>query len=290
LEVGTGFHPKLSERDNIFLNGAILGMNRREIRFKFDEIVGFAEIGAFIVTPIKRYSCGKYFRLAFAVAAHLEPDIWIVDEVLAVGDAQFQSKCLGKIRVVSRASGRTVLFVSHNMAAVKSLCTRAVWLQRGLVRSVGSAEKLAIDYLNETPVKAGEQRSDFGVRLLAAKIIDGSSGDSISHLIFGEDYQIIIGIETSSPFTRAGMVRKSIASDPVGCPTNKFSKSGADFELRNSGELKRTGGGTPTRFAFSRFPECQTVALLLPHSISGMQLQGHLRDTTLVVQLWLCVL
>ena len=120
LEVGTGFHPELTGRENIYLNGAILGMSRAEIRKKFDEIVAFAEIEKFLDTPVKRYSSGMYVRLAFAVAAHLEPEILIVDEVLAVGDAEFQKKCLGKMDEVSRRDGRTVLFVSHNMGAVTS--------------------------------------------------------------------------------------------------------------------------------------------------------------------------
>ncbi len=131
LEVGTGFHPDLSGRENIYLNGAILGMQRAEIRAKFDEIVAFAEVERFLDTPVKRYSSGMYVRLAFAVAAHLEPEILIVDEVLAVGDAQFQKKCLGKIEDVARNQGRTVLFVSHNMAAVQSLCQRAIFLRGG---------------------------------------------------------------------------------------------------------------------------------------------------------------
>src|ERR1700685_3890330 len=133
LEVGTGFHPELTGRENVFLNGAILGMSRVEIKRKFDEIVAFAEVEKFLDTPVKRYSSGMYVRLAFAVAAHLEPEILIVDEVLAVGDAEFQKKCLGKMEDVSRG-GRTVLFVSHNMAAVERLCTRGILLQQGTVR------------------------------------------------------------------------------------------------------------------------------------------------------------
>jgi len=140
LEVGTGFHPELTGRENIQLNGAILGMHRAEIRSKFDEIVSFAEIEAFLDTPVKRYSSGMYVRLAFAVAAHLEPDILLVDEVLAVGDASFQRKCLGKMGAVAK-EGRTVLFVSHNMTAIQSLCSRAVLLEGGhLIRNGGSAE------------------------------------------------------------------------------------------------------------------------------------------------------
>jgi len=145
-------------------------------------------------------------RLAFAVAAHLEPDILIVDEVLAVGDSQFQSKCLGKIREVSRQDGRTVLFVSHNMAAVKNLCTRAVWLQRGSVRSVGPAEKLVVEYLNEIPVKSTVQRSAFGLTLRSAQILRVKSGDSVTQLIFGEDYQLNVRIAAAEPFTQAGVV------------------------------------------------------------------------------------
>jgi lipopolysaccharide transport system ATP-binding protein len=206
LEVGTGFHPELSGRDNVFLNGAILGMNRAEIRSKFEEIVEFAELGDFIDTPVKRYSSGMYVRLAFAVAAHLEPDILMVDEVLAVGDAEFQSKCLGKIRQVSRQSGRTVLFVSHNMAAVKNLCSRAVWLHRGAVRSVGSAEKLVVEYLNETPAKSSVQQSAHGLNLISAEIHHGRNGTVISNLIFGEDYELIVRVGALSPFTRAGVV------------------------------------------------------------------------------------
>ncbi len=132
LEVGTGFHPELTGRENIFLNGAILGMTRAEIKRKFDEIVAFAEVEKFLDTPVKRYSSGMYVRLAFAVAAHLEPEILVVDEVLAVGDAEFQKKCLGKMQDVSRG-GRTVLFVSHNMAAIQSLCPRALCLEKGAI-------------------------------------------------------------------------------------------------------------------------------------------------------------
>jgi lipopolysaccharide transport system ATP-binding protein len=146
LEVGTGFHPELTGRENIFLNGAILGMTRREIRSKFDAIVEFAEIGKFLDTPVKRYSSGMYVRLAFAVAAHLEPEILLVDEVLAVGDAQFQKKCLGKMSEVSR-QGHTVLFVSHNMTAVRHLCSSCLWLERGLVHEIGSCTEVVEHYL-----------------------------------------------------------------------------------------------------------------------------------------------
>jgi lipopolysaccharide transport system ATP-binding protein len=160
LEVGTGFHQELTGRENIFLNGAILGMRRAEIIRKFDEIVAFAEIERFLDTPVKRYSTGMYVRLAFAVAAHLEPDILIVDEVLAVGDAQFQRKCLGKMGQVA-TGGRTVLFVSHNMAAVQALCSAAIHLHAGTVKATGNAESIVHAYLSEAraPSDLGTGRS-----------------------------------------------------------------------------------------------------------------------------------
>jgi lipopolysaccharide transport system ATP-binding protein len=146
LEVGTGFHPELTGRENIFLNGAILGMGRIEIKRKFDEIVAFAEVEKFLDTPVKRYSSGMYVRLAFSVAAHLEPEILILDEVLAVGDAAFQKKCFGKMGEVS-GSGRTILFVSHNMGAVMSLCQKAIWLDSGRVKQVGPSREVINNYL-----------------------------------------------------------------------------------------------------------------------------------------------
>ncbi len=150
LEVGTGFHPELTGRENIFLNGAILGMTKAETSKKFDEIVAFSEIDRFIDTPVKRYSSGMYVRLAFAVAAHLDPEILIVDEVLAVGDAQFQKKCLGKIQDVADRQGRTVLFVSHNMGAILNLCPRALLLRDGRVLRDGRAASTIQEYLEST--------------------------------------------------------------------------------------------------------------------------------------------
>jgi lipopolysaccharide transport system ATP-binding protein len=149
LEVGTGFHPELTGRENIFLNGAIFGMTRREISKKFDEIVDFAEVERFLETPVKHYSSGMYTRLAFAVAAHLEPDILVVDEVLAVGDAQFQQKCLGKMDEVSRREGRTVLFVSHNMSVIQKLCPTSIWLDHGSIRQYGSTDTVIRGYMSQ---------------------------------------------------------------------------------------------------------------------------------------------
>lgn len=148
LEVGTGFHPEMTGRENIFLNGAILGMRKHEITRKFDEIVAFSGVERYIDTPVKRYSSGMYVRLAFAVAAHLESEILVVDEVLAVGDADFQKKCLGKMNEVSKGQGRTVLFVSHNMAAVKSLCTKGIVLENGLIANMDYVENSVAYYLS----------------------------------------------------------------------------------------------------------------------------------------------
>ena len=158
LEVGTGFHPELTGRENIYLNGAVLGMTRAEIRRKFDEIVAFAEIEKFIDTPVKRYSSGMYVRLAFAVAAHLEPEILVVDEVLAVGDAEFQKKCLGKIDEVSRRDGRTVLFVSHNMATIIMLCQKVILLANGSINVSGRPGDIIRNYISYSQVTTSFRR------------------------------------------------------------------------------------------------------------------------------------
>ncbi len=182
LEVGTGFHPELSGRENIFLNGAILGMSKAEIKSKFDEIVDFSGVDRYIDTPVKRYSSGMYVRLAFAVAAHLEPEILIVDEVLAVGDAEFQKKCLGKMKDVS-GEGRTVLFVSHSMGAVKDLCTRAISLQNGELHMIGNTNDIIKDYMSN-PIKISSanemmkdpklRRGNGEVRFIDVSINNGS--------------------------------------------------------------------------------------------------------------------
>jgi len=154
LEVGTGFHPELTGRENIFLNGAILGMSKKEIAEKFDDIVEFSGIGKFLDTPVKRYSSGMYVRLAFAVAAHMEPDILVVDEVLAVGDAEFQKKCLGKMDEVTKEAGRTILFVSHNMSAIQNLCKRCILLEGGKIKMIGETKEVIKKYLDRREVSS----------------------------------------------------------------------------------------------------------------------------------------
>jgi lipopolysaccharide transport system ATP-binding protein len=196
LEVGTGFHPELSGRENIYLNGAILGMRKAEIKRKFDEIVDFSGVERYVDTPVKRYSSGMYVRLAFAVAAHLESEILIVDEVLAVGDAEFQKKCLGKMDDVSKGEGRTILFVSHNMAAIQKLCKHGMLLQNGKLICTGKTENVIDQYLQDSKVKkavfeipvpdnAGEMIA------YASKIqIENSYGDVIQEIPVGQNWQI----------------------------------------------------------------------------------------------------
>ncbi|MDX2426949.1 MAG: ABC transporter ATP-binding protein [Cycloclasticus sp.] len=202
LEVGTGFHPELTGRENIYLNGAILGMSRKEIKLKFDDIVAFAEVDKFLDTPVKRYSSGMYVRLAFAVAAHLESEILVIDEVLAVGDAQFQKKCLGKMDDVSKA-GRTILFVSHNMAAIQQLCCRGVLLSDGIMKDTGNIERVIESYLNDSSMSAKVSidemlrvNPEYGT---IARIINvwpvNSNGDRTSGFKLGEDISFDLNIK-----------------------------------------------------------------------------------------------
>jgi len=202
LEVGTGFHPELTGRENVFLNGAILGMSKQEITKKFDEIVDFAGIGKFIDTPVKRYSSGMYVRLAFAVAAHLEPEILVVDEVLAVGDAEFQKKAIGKMEDVSKGEGRTILFVSHNMAAIKGLCNDCLLIETGKITMFDNVDKVISKYNSNNSIIGGNR--DFSKRKtvnLPLKFIsmDVFNGDFMevesipcgSKVIFDVKFQII---------------------------------------------------------------------------------------------------
>ncbi|AJY71608.1 ABC transporter ATP-binding protein [Geobacter sulfurreducens] len=203
LEVGTGFHPELTGRENIFLNGAILGMNRAEIARKFDEIVAFAEIEKFLDTPVKRYSSGMYVRLAFAVAAHLEPEILIVDEVLAVGDIQFQKKCLGKMEDVSNNEGRTILFVSHNMAAVQRMCQKALWFDNGSFKSTGPVKEVVSQYIqsNRNNMLLWKQKSkvrDKHAIILEVSIVDANS-NSISSVTTGGSLRVKVVVEILRP-------------------------------------------------------------------------------------------
>jgi lipopolysaccharide transport system ATP-binding protein len=191
----TGFHFELTGRENIYLNGAILGMSREEINRKFDEIVAFAEVEHFIDTPVKHYSSGMGLRLGFSVAAHLEPEILVIDEVLAVGDAEFQKKCLGKMSDVA-GEGRTVLFVSHNMGAVESLCDRAIWLEKGIVRADGPSSQVVSDYLSSTASGnfIGRGRNGFEVTSVT---LNDNTGRATSTFLTGKDIEVRIHYKAS---------------------------------------------------------------------------------------------
>jgi lipopolysaccharide transport system ATP-binding protein len=207
LEVGTGFHAELSGRENIFLNGSILGMKHAEIRRKFDDVVAFAEVEQFLDTPVKRYSSGMYLRLAFSVAAHLEPEILLVDEVLAVGDAAFQKKCLGKLQDVATHSDRTVLFVSHNMQAVQSLCSRVIHLEQGRVVDTGDARAVIGRYLAKVGstgsyrVWDGEAPGNDEVRLRAVE----ARGDGERHGTYSSSRDITVKIDFDVSIVRRGL-------------------------------------------------------------------------------------
>jgi len=203
LEVGTGFHPELTGRENIFLNGTILGMRKHEIQRRFDEIVAFAEIDRFLDTPVKRYSSGMYIRLAFAVAAHLDPEILVVDEVLAVGDAAFQRKCLGKMGEVAREQGRAVLFVSHNMVAITALCGRAVLLEQGRLTDDGAAGAVVQHYLRSletlvtTPLADRRDRTGNGaLRFETVTVRNAGAGGGL--IRSGDDVRIEIRYSSSA--------------------------------------------------------------------------------------------
>ncbi|MGA9450166.1 MAG: ABC transporter ATP-binding protein, partial [Verrucomicrobiia bacterium] len=210
LEVGTGFHPELTGRENIFLNGAILGMHRAEIKQKFDEIVAFSEVEQFLDTPVKRYSSGMYVRLAFAVAAHLEPEILIVDEVLAVGDAAFQKKCLGKMKAVA-GEGRTILFVSHNLEAVRSLCQRGIWLKEGRLHEEGMAGEIVEAYFNSFSNKSSFATSNSAYGLVIQNVtLKNNRGEETGEFHPGEDLIVEISYDAQrrveKPYVVLGVV------------------------------------------------------------------------------------
>lgn len=241
LEVGTGFHPELTGRENVFLNGAILGMRKAEIERKFDEIVAFAEIDKFIDTPVKHYSSGMYVRLAFSVAAHLEPEILLVDEVLAVGDISFQRKCLGKMDDVAQA-GRTVVFVSHNMGLLQSLCQRGIFLHQGGVDTDGTITEAIDAYLQTLEQATAQdlsQRTDRKgqgqVRLVGAEVANGSSGSS-SILKTGAPAQFIFHVNAIVP----GMVCNIGIVNQLGQPVTGFGSGthGPEDSIDSNNELR----------------------------------------------------
>lgn len=248
LEVGTGFHPELTGRENIFLNGAILGMSRREINRKFDQIVDFSEVEKFLDTPVKRYSSGMYVRLAFAVAAHLEPEILVVDEVLAVGDARFQKKCMGRMGEVGK-EGRTVLFVSHNMGAVSELCNRAILLSEGKLVADGSTASVIEKYLqagNKSSFLQMQTKSHHPVYVTQMRLAD-SAGDSLGRVELGEDAILEIGFTVEQRLSNVNMAFL-------------MSRSGASLLFSHDNDL------TPFLMDESREPGNYVARIALPLS------------------------
>ncbi|EDY38421.1 ABC transporter, ATP-binding protein [Cyanobium sp. PCC 7001] len=225
LEVGTGFHPELTGRENIYLNGAILGMTRREIRAKFEEIVDFAEVQKFLDTPVKRYSSGMYVRLAFAVAAHLEPEILVVDEVLAVGDAGFQKKCLGKMEDVADREGRTVLLVSHQLSSIQRLCNKGIFLRDGIIACQGSSEEAVSAYMDSSShsshsiynVLTSINRSGSGeARFEDAYFVEADTGKRTNSLAGGKPYSFRMLIRNNTLTTLRDVVVSYAITDMIG--------------------------------------------------------------------------
>jgi lipopolysaccharide transport system ATP-binding protein len=256
LEVGTGFHPELSGRENIYLNGAIMGMTKEEIRRKFDEIVEFAGVERYIETPVKRYSSGMYVRLAFAVAAHLDPEILIVDEVLAVGDQEFQQKCLGKMDDVSKKEGRTVLFVSHNMASIKTLCTRVISMRNGMLDFSGTPEETISRYLTsnfdevlEHDLEAIPNRRGTTRVIFSSFHLENPAGDTVKTVLTGEDVTLVFRILIRDPTVKEINLGWSL-HNRLGNYQGHLFNSFQDFRIVNDGK----SGHMQVRCTLRNFP------------------------------------
>ena len=259
LEVGTGFHPELSGRENIYLNGSILGMKKREIDARFDEIVAFAEVERFLDTPVKRYSSGMYVRLAFAVAAHLEPEILIVDEVLAVGDAEFQKKCLGKMKDVSSQGHRTVLFVSHNMAAVRGLCSRAVWLRGGRLALDADAETVVASYMRTAAQPSSTETEflrprDASIWMTSASLLADRQVAVTASM--GSHLELKVSFESRVPIRRPrlGYVLQTMGGERILNSNNRYQSSSQFPQPVSAGSIICDLGSPPLmpgRYALS---------------------------------------
>ncbi|MDP3850155.1 MAG: ABC transporter ATP-binding protein [Luteolibacter sp.] len=281
LEVGTGFHPELTGRENIFLNGAILGMSRVEIKRKFDEIVAFAEVDKFLDTPVKRYSSGMYVRLAFAVAAHLEPEILIVDEVLAVGDAEFQRKCLGKMEDVANREGRTVILVSHQMPAIQNLCRRCILMDRGRLIQQGPTHEIVEAYMARGEILAAEgleEREDRAgkgdVRITEVNLRD-ENGEIIKEAISGNNVIVSLTYAVKDGITLDDcIVCAEICKDHF----NYFSLSSFLVDLR---KLCLSGNGR-IDFMVPDWPLSGGTYRVNIYVESEHVMQDHLNDATLI--------
>ena len=244
LEVGTGFHPDLTGRENVYLNGTMLGMTRREIALRFDEIVEFAEISKFVDTPVKRYSSGMYVRLAFSIAAHLDPDVLIADEVLAVGDAEFQRKCMGEMRSVAEG-GRTVIFVSHNHSLISALCTRAIWLEHGHMRADSKVDNVLDEYAHslqhEDAVDLAKRTDRLGsgrIRLVRI-VLREPEGQILTRVSSGASADLVLSYEgdgQSLGVVTATVSAETLLGEPIFTVSNTFSGDNLDG-LPASGDL-----------------------------------------------------
>jgi lipopolysaccharide transport system ATP-binding protein len=276
LEVGTGFNMELTGRENVFLNGAILGMRRTEILRKFDDIVEFAEVERFIDTPVKRYSSGMYLRLAFSVAAHLEPEVLVVDEVLAVGDAAFQKKCLGKMGEVTR-EGRTVVFVSHNTAAIENLCRSAIVLERGRVVYAGGVKDAVRTYMTQvlstvtaTSLRERDDRAGTGALRLTSLHLEDDAGNAVVGARTGETCTFVFDYECPSGRAQRNVMVSFAISTASGAPLilHRTNFTGEDFELVPSeGSIRCT---------VPRFPLIPGSYLIATYVEVGSELADHL--------------
>jgi lipopolysaccharide transport system ATP-binding protein len=266
LEVGTGFHSELTGRENIYFNGSVLGMRKAEIKRKFDEIVAFSEVETFLDTPVKRYSSGMYVRLAFAVAAHLEPDILIIDEVLAVGDAAFQRKCLDRIGDISSREGRTILFVSHNMASIQSLCEKAFLLDNGKLIQEGTAKDVVNNYLRsaasmecESLDKRNDRSGDGSIRFTSINI-EGMNQEKTIYT--GSRVKITLGYRSQGPIF-----------DPFFC-IEVYSSASNSCLFRLATESKN---GFPDSLPSEGYVTCETDPITIPPSRCYVHLTGGSR-------------
>ncbi len=282
LEVGTGFHQDLTGRENIFLNGAILGMTRAEIVRKFDEIVEFSGVEEFLDTPVKRYSSGMYVRLAFAVAAHLEPEILVVDEVLAVGDAAFQRKCLGKMGSFAQ-SGRTVLFVSHNMDAIGSLCQRCLWMKDGRLHKDGPADEIVEDYFNNTYSEQSFScsNSDYGLTIQKV-VLKNHRGEESSQFCPGEDLVIEIYYDAQKSIEKPVIALGVFGINGTCFTSNMLLDGHRPSLLKGPGKIKCTFKSIPL------LPQNYTIKMIVSanvtevivnyQEVAGFSVVGDLAD------------
>lgn len=283
LEVGTGFHPELTGRENIYLNGAILGMKRKDIENKFNDIVAFSGVEEFLDTPVKRYSSGMQVRLAFAVAAHLEPDILIIDEVLAVGDAAFQRKSMGKMEEVTKQKGRTILFVSHNMEAVSRLCTRSVLLEKGRVKKIGPTAEVIEEYLRGYDANRASAQmpiiEEKRMQIIEASVYD-NNGIKASRLEIGKPFSVELTIDV-----REDLKNSYVGLGFIDLMTSTMLLDTLDVDANPQYYGRRDKGRYRIRFDFAQNPFNHGAVKLFLHTgtFPGSRETLHLVDGAIVI-------